>query len=225
MAILAIDTCLDQCAVALRPPNGDIVTMVEPRTTGHAERLPLMVRDMLQKSGMTAKNINKINVTTGPGSFTGVRVGLSFARGMAIGHPLKLHGMTSFQALALSAPSSSSKSSKIVTLIDARRGQIYGQIFTYGATGEAIPDGAAFIENPDQIAQKLAPLRADPSTVWLGSGVALVAPEYSAPTTLPDIGRMAAWAATHRATDAADPTYLRPPDAAPKRPAPSLKQG
>ncbi len=188
MAILAIDTCLEQCSVSLLLPDDQLVEQCEDRIRGHAERLPLMVRAILAKAGMAAKNIEKTVVTTGPGSFTGVRVGLAFARGMAIGQNFKLHGMTSFEALALSAPANARN---ILTLIDARRGQVYGQIFTRNNKGQAIPQQDPFVEDPPVAAKRLAPMLENQDFCLLGSGITLTFPDQASPILYPDTAIMA----------------------------------
>jgi tRNA threonylcarbamoyladenosine biosynthesis protein TsaB len=214
MAILAIDTCLEQCSVSLLLPDGQLVEQCEDRTKGHAERLPLMVREILIEAGMAAKNLTKTVVTTGPGSFTGVRVGLAFARGMAIGQSFKLHGMTSFEALALSA---SDSAGNIITLIDARRGQIYGQVFGRDNKGLAIPQGDPFVEDPQDAAKRLEPLLKNEPFCLTGSGVALAFPDQTTTALFPQTAIMARHMKGVDVISSANPLYLRAPDAKPKR--------
>ncbi len=215
MAILAIDTCLEQCSTSLLLPNGQIFEQCEDRAKGHAERLPLMVQQTLAKAGMAAKNLTKTVVTTGPGSFTGVRIGLAFARAMAIGQSFKLHGMTSFEALALSAPANATK---IITLIDARRGQVYGQVFTRDDKGLAIPQTDPFVEDPEDAAKRLAPLLEKQDFCLLGSGVTLTFADKTTTKLFPNTAIMARHIQQIDEISSPNPFYLRPPDAKPKTP-------
>lgn len=97
--ILAIDTSAAQCAVAL---VGDIATASrsESMTRGHAEALFPMIDDVLAELSVDFRDLTRIAVCTGPGSFTGLRVGIAAARGLALGLGVPALGVTRFEALA-----------------------------------------------------------------------------------------------------------------------------
>jgi tRNA threonylcarbamoyladenosine biosynthesis protein TsaB len=101
MIVLALDTALDACAVAL--VEGDTVraSISEPMSRGQAERLAPMARDVMAAAGARFADLDRIAVTTGPGSFTGVRVGLSFARALALALNRPCLGVSTLEALAL----------------------------------------------------------------------------------------------------------------------------
>ena len=98
--ILAIDTALEACTVSVRN-NDNIHTIYEPMGRGQTERLLPMIVDACEKAGTTLRDIEAVCVTAGPGSFTGVRVGLSVARTLESTQNIPLYGMTTFEAVSL----------------------------------------------------------------------------------------------------------------------------
>ncbi|MEO9168475.1 MAG: tRNA (adenosine(37)-N6)-threonylcarbamoyltransferase complex dimerization subunit type 1 TsaB [Aestuariivirga sp.] len=105
MLILAIDTCLARCAVCLFDSAVGIALAEEhlDMERGHAEALAPMVQRVLVKAQKQAKDLQRIAVTTGPGSFTGVRIGLSFARAMGLARNIPVCGLDTLHAFRLTA--------------------------------------------------------------------------------------------------------------------------
>ena len=101
MIILGIDTSLDACSVAIVSDGEMLAHLREEMNRGQAERLAPMVREAAQHAGVTFAQIDRITTTTGPGSFTGVRVGLSFARALALSLAKPCIGVSTLEALAL----------------------------------------------------------------------------------------------------------------------------
>lgn len=100
--ILAIDTSAAQCAVALTGA-GTSVTQCAPMERGHAEHLFPMIEEVLAEAGMGYGGLTRIAVCTGPGSFTGLRIGVAAARGLGVGCGIPVIGITRFEALAAEA--------------------------------------------------------------------------------------------------------------------------
>ena len=101
--ILGIDTSAAQCAVALLggPINaGDPVVEHQAMERGHAEHLFPMIDKVLARAGIGYESIDRVAVCTGPGSFTGVRIGVAAARGIALGRGVPVIGISRFEALA-----------------------------------------------------------------------------------------------------------------------------
>jgi tRNA threonylcarbamoyladenosine biosynthesis protein TsaB len=100
MLILAIDTALNACSVALVADGATRICMVEPMSKGQAERLACMVDEAMTQSGYGIADLDRIAVTRGPGTFTGVRIGLAFSRGLAIALAKPCIGLSTLEVLA-----------------------------------------------------------------------------------------------------------------------------
>lgn len=101
MIVFACDTALDACAVAIVRDGETLVHVSENMNRGQAERLPLMVDEAMRAAGVAFGDLDLLAVTTGPGSFTGVRVGLSFARALSVALKRPCVGISTLEALAL----------------------------------------------------------------------------------------------------------------------------
>ncbi len=136
MLVLALDTCLGACSVAVADELRSLACASEPMTRGHQEHLAIMARETMRASGAPFSALDRIAVTVGPGSFTGLRVGLAFAKGLALALQRPCVAIGSLEALALSVDMDGLR----VAAIDAGRGQLYFQIFQAGQALTA-PDG------------------------------------------------------------------------------------
>lgn len=115
MIVLGIDTALDACSVAIVRDDDVLASLSERMNKGQAERLAPMMQEALEQAGLAAADIDRIAVTTGPGSFTGVRVGLSFARAFALAIQKDCIGVSTLEALALQAGETGLRASLIET--------------------------------------------------------------------------------------------------------------
>src|SRR4051812_20665710 len=101
MRVLAIDTALEVCAAAvLDTEHGKVVSESVPMLRGHAEALIPLIDRVMKQSGVPFAALDRIAVTTGPGSFTGLRVGISAARGIALAANKPAIGLTTLAAYA-----------------------------------------------------------------------------------------------------------------------------
>src|SRR5476649_2367675 len=126
MLILAIDTALDACAAAvLDTESGRLIAQESlALKRGHAEALMPLIAHVIKASGIGFSGLDRIAVTTGPGSFTGLRVGLSAARGIALAAEKPVVGLTTLAAFA--APLvAEDQESPIISVIDARHDQVF----------------------------------------------------------------------------------------------------
>jgi len=216
MRLLAIDTTLEACSVGVsaddaRPP----VTISEVIGRGHAERLLGMVRAAMVEAGLSFVDLDRIAVTIGPGSFTGVRVGIAAARGLALVTGCPAVGIGTLAVLAERARALAGARS-VLAVLDARRGEVYAQSFDRHGAPLGPPEAAAAALVAERVDQKtlLAGAGADQLLAELGSfDEARVVHRDAAPdvAALLRLGRHApAPAGSPR------PLYLRPPDAKPQ---------
>lgn len=126
MKILAIDTAGWKCSVALWEDGHELAFQEQDSERDQAALLPQFVKDV-----MDSHIVDHLIVNVGPGSFTGIRVGLAFAKGLAIGLNLPLKGLDSFTAAYISLESPSD----VLILIEARRQDVFGQRFLNGVPG------------------------------------------------------------------------------------------
>ena len=122
MLILAIDTALDACAAAVLDTSagGVIAQESQAMKRGHAEALMPLIARVMKASGVAFAALDRIAATTGPGSFTGLRVGLSAARGIALAAGKPVVGVTTLTAFAAPIVSENDEPHPVLAAIDAR---------------------------------------------------------------------------------------------------------
>jgi tRNA threonylcarbamoyl adenosine modification protein YeaZ/ribosomal-protein-alanine acetyltransferase len=131
MKILAVDTALAACSAAVYDDEVQrvLAAAFQPMATGHAEVIGPMVRDVMAGASLRFADLNRIAATNGPGTFTGLRIGLAFARGLGLALNLPIVGISSLKAIAANI-SPNPDALPIAVLIDARRGNVYSQLFS-----------------------------------------------------------------------------------------------
>ncbi|MCE6961306.1 tRNA (adenosine(37)-N6)-threonylcarbamoyltransferase complex dimerization subunit type 1 TsaB [Cereibacter sphaeroides] len=117
--LLAFDTSAAHCAAALLSGERLLVLRDEAMDKGQAERLIPLLEEMLAEAGMSWGDLDALAVGTGPGNFTGVRIAVSAARGLALALKRPAIGVTRFDALAFGLPA------PVAVIEDARRGEVY----------------------------------------------------------------------------------------------------
>lgn len=127
MIYLALDTASHLCAATLYDDSGDAILgeVTEDIGRGHAERLMDVIGECFKQASLEYSDLGKVICTIGPGSFTGVRVGLSTARGIALGLSIPVIGVSSLAALAHEADAAGSLTGSLATILDARREEAY----------------------------------------------------------------------------------------------------
>ena len=127
MTLLAVDTALGACSVAILGGDEVLVHVFEPMERGHAEALAPMVEDAMRDAELAFAALDRLAVTTGPGTFTGQRVGLAFMRGLRVALHKPLTGVTTLAAMGRQAEAETGLSS-FAALHDAKRGEVYLQM-------------------------------------------------------------------------------------------------
>jgi tRNA threonylcarbamoyladenosine biosynthesis protein TsaB len=219
MRVLAIDTALEACSAAVLNTELGAISAHEslPMLRGHAEALLPLIARVMDRAGLDFAALDRIAVTTGPGSFTGLRVGIAAARGIALAAGKPAVGLSTLAAYA--APLVAADDTlPVVAAIDARHDHVYLQVF--GPGGRTI------------VAPRLAPLRealraaATGAPRLAGTAAAMLAAAWPAgeraPSLIdarraPDIDWVARLGAAAVETGMPPkPLYLRAPDAQPQ---------
>lgn len=128
MKILAVDTALGACSVAILNDEAVVAHRFVTMSRGHAEALAPMVDEVVKEAGIGFAEFDRLAVTTGPGTFTGQRVGLAFMRGLRLALARPLVGVTTLDAMAAAA--ARPDRSWIAVLHEAKRGEVYATLMT-----------------------------------------------------------------------------------------------
>ena len=213
---LAIDCSARFCAVALHDAGADmILASASPDIgRGHAEQLPAVLQSVLADAGVDLPRVGRIGVTIGPGSFAGIRVGVAFARGLALALRVPAVGVGSLEAIAV--PAARQLRKPVMAVLDARRGHVWAIVVD--------ADGALIQPACELSPEAAAALALEHGCAITGSGAALLSDIDNALATgivgdlvapkIEDVARLAA--TLDPAANPAEPRYLRDADAKPQ---------
>ena len=137
MIILAIDTAQSACSAGVWRDGAMLADKSVHMPQGHAEALMPMIECVMATAGLSYAALDRIAVTVGPGSFTGVRVGIATARGLAMAAQKPAVGVTTTEGLAATL-FGQSNGENILSVIDSKRGDVFAQVFS--------PEGVAITE-------------------------------------------------------------------------------
>jgi tRNA threonylcarbamoyl adenosine modification protein YeaZ len=223
MNILALDTSMGACSAAVLRSAGEARGLFARQAAmerGHAEALMPMVAEVMAEAGLDFSDLDFIAATTGPGSFTGVRIAIAAARGLALVTKAKLFGADSLTVMARAARDGGvATNAPLAVAVDARRGMLYFGL--YDAQGHGL-EGPLLITPEDAAARLPRDLRHA-----VGSGASFLAEaaargghriEAKLPELQPSAAALAEIALeSGESTPILRPLYLRPPDAKPQR--------
>ncbi len=228
MKLLALDTSMQACSVAVlvKEDGADehkVHCLREFRERGHAERLMPMIDEVLMLAGLGVRDLDRLAVTTGPGTFTGVRIGVATARGLALALGLPIVAQNSLRVIAAKAfeDASPEPGHLIGVVLDARRDQLYFQLFDHKGAFENRAPQVIFPQQGENF------LPADRAITLVGSGCQILGqhisekrsenicmPQFNGHNPQPDASCLARLALVMIPTDQpVTPLYLRPPDA------------
>lgn len=164
MKILAVDTATKSCSVAIVDKESLLaeITVVNEQT--HSKHLLEMVRLVVKHSGLNLSDLNGYAVTRGPGSFTGLRIGISSVKGFAAAHGMPIAGVSSLDALARQVFFSPYL---ICSLIDARRDEVYSSRYRY-KDGNLKKEGKEQAVSPEDALDEI-----NEPCIFVGSGAVL----------------------------------------------------
>ncbi|HZV73386.1 MAG TPA: tRNA (adenosine(37)-N6)-threonylcarbamoyltransferase complex dimerization subunit type 1 TsaB [Conexibacter sp.] len=227
MQLLAFDTATPATTVALALADGQVLARRHEPAAGErpghvAELLPLALA-LLAEAGVDFPQLDRLAVGIGPGTFTGLRIGVATARALAQAHDLPLVAVSTLRSLAAGAPADDAPAT--LAVLDARRGEAFAAAWTRGAAAQAAPAPllAAAALTPEALADAAASL--PPGTLAVGDGalrfravleaVGAVVPADGSAAHRVDASVHARLAAAMEpdARDAVLPAYLRLPDA------------
>lgn len=210
--ILACDTANGSCSVALIKDNAIIAFKEELQASKQAEQLLPLTEAALKESGLSYSDLDALATTIGPGSFTGVRIGLSAMQGIRLVTKLPLLGITTLQAVAAQELATNTDNHPICVILDARRGQLFTQNFASDLT----PLSEASLISYKALAEHLP----EKPFILAGTGVPLIAniEHIKANGTGIAHAKDAAIVAAKQFSsgsysDATTPLYIRKPDA------------
>lgn len=213
---LAIDCSARFCAAALYDAGADrILASASPDIgRGHAEQLPAVLQSVLADAGVELSRVGRIGVTIGPGSFAGIRVGVAFARGLALALGIPVVGVGSLEAIAIPAANEHGKA--VMAVLDARRDHVWAMLVD--------ADGTVIKPAAELMPEAASALALETACMIIGSGAALLSginpslqsriiDDLIAPG-INDVARLAA--SLDPAANPAEPRYLRDADAKPQ---------
>lgn len=212
MKILSLDTAMAACSAAVIDSDGTLplAAAFVAMERGHAEALPPMVAEVMKASGLDISQIDRIAVTTGPGTFTGVRIGLAFARGLGLARGIPVIGIDSLTAIA----ANETRLAPLLVVADARNDEVYAACFDADRRLIAAPQVTTVAG-----AAALAPA----GVQVLGTAARMVVAAsgrddltISAAGDLPIAAQFARLAVLAVPGDMPSPLYLRAPDAKPQ---------
>ncbi|AOM39897.1 tRNA (adenosine(37)-N6)-threonylcarbamoyltransferase complex dimerization subunit type 1 TsaB [Xenorhabdus hominickii] len=216
--ILAIDTATEACSVALWN-EGAVEAQFEISPREHTQRILPMVQNVLSKGSVSLQQLNALAFGRGPGSFTGVRIGVGIAQGLALGAELPLLGVSSLKTMAQGA-FRLKEATNVLVAIDARMGEVYWGQYSRNSQGVWQGDETESVLKPEQAQAIMSSLSGEwviAGTGWeaypqlLESHLSLVTSDITLPYAedmLPLAVQM--WNAGEATTvENAEPVYLR----------------
>lgn len=207
--LLACDTANGFCSVTLYCSGKAPVSVKGAVQSEQAETLFTMINDVFTSTALSYDDLTHLAVSMGPGSFTGIRIGLAAMRGIALVTGLPILGVSTLEALAADAIRQQSPARPIVVALDARRGQVYHQVFSPAL--EEISEAKLLTYEEARAAYPLS------GALLVGNGASLLVADITESFGLPDAESIARLAELRMPfpslTVAPAPFYIRPPDA------------
>lgn len=169
MNVLALETSTSVCSVALSDADRVVAHATLDRPRAHAEHLVPMIADVLRRGGVDRKDLTAVAVSSGPGSYTGLRIGVSTAKGLAAATGASLVSVPSLLALAYRAEPFARRNDRIAAAFDARRDEVYVAVYRVTTTGTLEPERDTAAVSLDEASEWLD-AELNGSTFLIGDG-------------------------------------------------------
>lgn len=170
--LLAFDTSTPTARVALISPVGDCLVLREKTAARHSANLLALCDEILRAAALKVGELRAIACGAGPGSFTGLRVGLAVAKGLALPTSLPLVLLSSLDALACDLAAASPGAQVLLPCIDAGKGQVYARMYDTSGSTEPCPQGAIdWVLAPDALCALAGEAAAGRALCMGGTGV------------------------------------------------------
>lgn len=210
--LLALDTAAELCAACLWADGRERGRAVERMRTGHAERLMAVIEAALGEAGAGYSDVSGIAVSIGPGSFTGIRVGVATARGLALGLGRPSVGVSTLEAIAASVDGGDRP---VMVALEGGRGAIHAAVFDAG--GAVLhPPASLDLAEAAGWAEALSPVLAGNAAPRLAEVLPLPVLATEPTADIAVFARLGAERLGTGATEKPRPLYIRPPDAKPQ---------
>ncbi|GHG63689.1 tRNA (adenosine(37)-N6)-threonylcarbamoyltransferase complex dimerization subunit type 1 TsaB [Alishewanella longhuensis] len=168
MIFLALDTSTEACSVALSY-HGQLLALDEVCPQQHSKRILPMVQQLLSDAGISLNQLNGIVFGRGPGSFTGVRIGVSVAQGLAFGVDVPLYGVSTLAAMAQAA-AKLRDSKQVIAAIDARMAEVYLAAYALNEQGLMQAISSEVAAKPDNLPAAITALSFNTEVLGVGTG-------------------------------------------------------
>ncbi|MFQ5617382.1 MAG: tRNA (adenosine(37)-N6)-threonylcarbamoyltransferase complex dimerization subunit type 1 TsaB [Rhodospirillales bacterium] len=218
MRILALDTATSACSAALWWDGGVRARRLARMERGQSEALMPMILDVLAEAGCGFSDLDLLAVTVGPGAFTGLRIGLAAARGMALASGVPCLGVTTLEAVAHGVAKGERAADPLLVALDSKRADVYAQVFAPDLAPLGPPQAVPFGGLGGLVPARRILVAGDAAARAAGAlAEAGVAVTLSAAPGLPDAATVAGLAALRwrpgEPVEPPAPLYLRPPQA------------
>lgn len=217
MRVLAIDTSTMTASVAVVDSDAGVLAEGESGVNTHSERLIMLIDDALARASTRLADVDAIAVGAGPGSFTGLRIGMATAKGLCFATDKPLWAVSSLAALAAGC----AHTGVVVPIMDARRKEIFAGFYDVSET-TAVSLAAERVLAPDSLGDALAEVGIE-HAVMCGDGttryreaalaVGTIAPGSRETPAAKHVGRLAIAGERHDVSHSATPVYIRPSEA------------
>jgi tRNA threonylcarbamoyladenosine biosynthesis protein TsaB len=151
--ILSLETTAAACSVALHDRGTLIVDLDSKRPQAHAEELAILIQNCLKAAGVSFDQLKAVAVSAGPGSFTGLRIGVSTAKGLCYALGVPLIAVPTLDAMTAAARASTGHGGLYCPMIDARRMEVYCALFD--SMGEEVSGARAMVIDAESFAAEL----------------------------------------------------------------------